>query len=198
MYDESDFIIFEDLTLQGRLGKIREFIDPKFEKTGEQLHDYFSKQGLQVYQHVAKHARRTVNPPVDTWIAFGPNKRGYKKDPHFELGFWDDRMFLKLCLLSESKANPFNAKYLQDSEAAIQQLNDKYGVSGDHTTKGMQLLENTSNYIDRYSKVKSAEFMVGIEWPRHDGFFSNEDQFDIIQSTIADLINIYQIWVIRD
>ena len=50
MYDESDFIIFEDLTLQGRLGKIREFIGPKFEKTGEQLHDYLSKQGLHMYQ----------------------------------------------------------------------------------------------------------------------------------------------------
>jgi len=34
---------------------------------------------------VAKHARRTVNPPDDTWVAFGPDQRGYKKHPHFKV-----------------------------------------------------------------------------------------------------------------
>ena len=36
--------------------------------------------------HVAKHARRSVNPPIDTWVAFAPNKRGYKMLPHFQIG----------------------------------------------------------------------------------------------------------------
>jgi uncharacterized protein YktB (UPF0637 family) len=34
---------------------------------------------------VAKHARRTVNPPDDTWVAFGPDLRGYKKHCHFKV-----------------------------------------------------------------------------------------------------------------
>jgi uncharacterized protein YktB (UPF0637 family) len=38
-----------------------------------------------VFPHVAKHARRTVNPPNDTWVAFGLDKRGYKKDVHFKI-----------------------------------------------------------------------------------------------------------------
>jgi len=197
LYDKSDFEIFNDQTLQGRLGKIRQFIDPKFEMTGNQLQGLFNSQGLTVFQHVAKHARRTVNPPVDTWIAFGPNKRGYKKDPHFELGFWDDRMFLKLCLLSESKANPFNAKYLADSETTINQISDCYGVSADHTKKGMGSLELTEDYIEKYTNVKSAEFMVGIEWMEDDSFFKDSHQFEIIQQSIKDLIDIYKIWVIR-
>jgi len=29
--------------------------------------------------------RRTVNPPDDTWVAFGPEKRGYKKVQHFKV-----------------------------------------------------------------------------------------------------------------
>jgi len=29
--------------------------------------------------------RRTVNPPDDTWVAFGPEKRGYKKAQHLKL-----------------------------------------------------------------------------------------------------------------
>ena len=34
---------------------------------------------------MAKHARRTVNPPDDTWVAFGPDRRGYKKHCHFKV-----------------------------------------------------------------------------------------------------------------
>ena len=36
------------------------------------------------YPHVAKHARRSVNPPKDTWVAFATSKRGYKMLPHFK------------------------------------------------------------------------------------------------------------------
>jgi uncharacterized protein YktB (UPF0637 family) len=31
--------------------------------------------------------RRTVNPPDDTWVAFGPEKRGDKKAQHFKVAF---------------------------------------------------------------------------------------------------------------
>jgi uncharacterized protein YktB (UPF0637 family) len=34
---------------------------------------------------VARHARRTVNPPHDTWVAFALDKRGYKKHCHFKI-----------------------------------------------------------------------------------------------------------------
>ena len=34
---------------------------------------------------MAKHARRTVNPPDDTWVAFALDKRGYKKHCHFKV-----------------------------------------------------------------------------------------------------------------
>src|SRR5439155_1622163 len=41
--------------------------------------------GGDVFAHVAQHARRTVNPPDDTWVAFGPDARGYKKHSHFKI-----------------------------------------------------------------------------------------------------------------
>jgi uncharacterized protein YktB (UPF0637 family) len=44
-----------------------------------------SVTGGETFAHVAKHARRTVNPPDDTWVAFGPDKRGYKKSCHFKV-----------------------------------------------------------------------------------------------------------------
>ena len=44
-----------------------------------------SQAGAPFYAHVARHARRTVNPPDDTWVAFGADRRGYKKTPHFKV-----------------------------------------------------------------------------------------------------------------
>ena len=41
--------------------------------------------GGETFAHVARHARRTVNPPDDTWVAFGPDARGYKKHCHFKV-----------------------------------------------------------------------------------------------------------------
>jgi uncharacterized protein YktB (UPF0637 family) len=35
---------------------------------------------------VAKHMRRSVNPPPDTWVAFNRVKRGYKATAHFSVG----------------------------------------------------------------------------------------------------------------
>jgi uncharacterized protein YktB (UPF0637 family) len=41
--------------------------------------------GAPSYAHVARHLRRTVNPPDDTWVALGPEARGYKKAGHFKV-----------------------------------------------------------------------------------------------------------------
>src|ERR671918_672531 len=41
--------------------------------------------GGPAFAHVARHARRTINPPDDTWVAFGPDLRGYKKHCHFKV-----------------------------------------------------------------------------------------------------------------
>ena len=59
---------------------------PKLEALGHSLLPGVSRAtGSPAYAHVARHARRTVNPPDDTWVAFGPDLRGYKKHPHFKV-----------------------------------------------------------------------------------------------------------------
>jgi uncharacterized protein YktB (UPF0637 family) len=45
----------------------------------------FADRGTETRAHVAKHARRTANPPEDAWVAFGPDRRSYKKAPHFKI-----------------------------------------------------------------------------------------------------------------
>ncbi len=62
---------------------VRETIHPRLRELGDELADpLFRMAGEPMHPHVAKHARRSVNPPEDTWVAFGPNQRGYKKYPY--------------------------------------------------------------------------------------------------------------------
>jgi uncharacterized protein YktB (UPF0637 family) len=85
-FRSSDFKVFDIKGFQPRMGAIREQIRPKLEAIGaELLPDIGRVTGGEIFAHVARHARRTVNPPDDTWVAFGPDKRGYKKSCHFKV-----------------------------------------------------------------------------------------------------------------
>ncbi len=85
-FTASDFKIFDLRGFQPRMAAIRAQIRPKLEALGAELLPNVSRvTGGDAYSHVAKHARRTVNPPDDTWVAFGPDKRGYKKHCHFKV-----------------------------------------------------------------------------------------------------------------
>jgi uncharacterized protein YktB (UPF0637 family) len=81
-----DFQIFAIPGFPGRMAAIRGQIQPKLFALAEEIGPKLTKAaGSDVFSHVAKHMRRTVNPPEDTWVAFGPAKRGYKKGQHFKI-----------------------------------------------------------------------------------------------------------------
>ena len=82
----ADFSVFEVKGFQARMTKIRGRVRPKLEALGHSLAPAVGRSVAgDVFTHVARHARRTVNPPDDTWVAFGPDPRGYKKHCHFKV-----------------------------------------------------------------------------------------------------------------
>jgi len=85
-FNAGDFRAFETKGFQPRMAVIRARIRPKLEAIGHSLIPGVSRAtGTPSYAHVARHARRTVNPPDDTWVALGPEIRGYKKASHFKV-----------------------------------------------------------------------------------------------------------------
>jgi uncharacterized protein YktB (UPF0637 family) len=85
-FNASDFKAFETKGFQPRMAVIRTRIRPKLEAIGHSLVPGVSRAtGAPSYAHVARHLRRTVNPPDDTWVALGPEARGYKKAGHFKV-----------------------------------------------------------------------------------------------------------------
>src|SRR6059036_18208 len=86
LFTSADFKIFDIAAFHERMGSILMKIRPKLTSIGETLAPKVSELvDRPLFVHVAKHARRTVNPPDDTWAAFGRDPRGYKKDVHFKV-----------------------------------------------------------------------------------------------------------------
>jgi uncharacterized protein YktB (UPF0637 family) len=85
-FSSADFKVFELPGFQERMQAIRTRIRPKLEALGQSLAPALERTlGEPTFVHVARHARRTVNPPDDTWVAFAADPRGYKKHPHFKV-----------------------------------------------------------------------------------------------------------------
>src|SRR5215471_10016267 len=85
-FTATDFKVFDIPGFKPRMDAIRTRIRPKLEAAGRDLlPDVARIGGAEAFVHVARHARRTVNPPDDTWVAFALDKRGYKKHCHFKV-----------------------------------------------------------------------------------------------------------------
>lgn len=76
--------VFEIPDFSSRMGRIRGEIRPALLKLSGRLAEMLNASGgpRAWYPHVASHMRRRVNPPPETWLALGPNRRGYKAYAH--------------------------------------------------------------------------------------------------------------------
>ncbi|MHC9536733.1 DUF1054 family protein [Dellaglioa sp. BT-FLS60] len=199
MFIKDDFLVFNDQTLDGRLEKIRTIIDPKFEIVGSELLPFLEEQlGVELYLHIAKHARRSKNPPPDTWMAFSENKRGYKMMPHFEIGFWNDRLFIWLSALADIKDKSLYEKGINESIPAIQKLEETFLWSVDHTNKETITLARmiTQEDSQKWGEVKTKELLIGQNLTTENKFFILDEykQLDYLKETLIPLIEIYKIW----
>lgn len=201
MFTAADFAVFEEPTLTGHMNKIKTVIDPKFVQLSQHLQSIFTQQSVVLYDHVAKHMRRTVNPPVDTWIAFGPHKRGYKKDPHLEIGLWPDAIFVWLMVLREGKQHlPRMVESIQAS-VPLMQAATSLQLSTDHTTADSHCNtpEILATTLQTFGRVPRAEFLIGHVWSRRDFLAQSEvKRQQFIDQTVSQLLPIYQSWLITD
>ncbi len=79
-FTQDDFRVFKIEGFSARLGEIYARVRPRLLRLGDQLAPELARKlRMEFFPHVAKHARRTVNPPPETWVAFGPSPSGYKR-----------------------------------------------------------------------------------------------------------------------
>ncbi|WP_440895177.1 YktB family protein [Amphibacillus sp. Q70] len=195
-FTNQDFDTFHLEGLSNRMTAIQEHIQPKFKTIGIELTDYLAgKLGNEMYLHIAKHARRTVNPPKDTWLAIADNKRGYKKHPHFQVGLFDDRLFIWLAFIYELPEKKKIAQEFLNQIDIFEQLTDDFIISFNHMEKdSIPINELTSQNIQRFRDVKKAELLIGkYIFKENATQLSGHELMDLIKESYDQLIPLYQL-----
>lgn len=197
MFTRADFDIFDDQTLKGRLDKIYTQLDPQFEVFGAQLQAELAAETKREFSlHIAKHLRRFKNPPMNTWMAFSESSRGYKMMPHFEVGFWDDRIFVWFALMAEMPDKTNYAPVLaSQTESLLRDFAD-YDLSYDHMTKQKFPMssENLKLIQDKFAKTKKGEWLLGKVYLKDNPLFDTpEALMNDIQMTLMKMVSLYEL-----
>ncbi|WP_027417538.1 YktB family protein [Aneurinibacillus terranovensis] len=198
-FTETDFHVFTIPGLEARMEALKATIRPKLEALGSHFTPILTAEtGDEMYSHVAKHARRTVHPPSDTWVAWASSKRGYKMLPHFQVGLWETHLFIWFALIYESPIKPHFADNLAASWRQIKtEIPANYVWSFDHTQPGTyphadmndEKMEET---IHRLKNVKKSEILCGITLDRHDSSVSDGHALlSIVEQTFQTLKPLY-------
>lgn len=197
---EEDFQVFHIDGLEERMKAIQNRIQPKFKIIGESLRQKVEiLTGNEMFLHIAKHARRTVNPPNDTWLALCHDKRGYKKHPHFQVGLFDDHVFIWLAFIYELPNKKEIATKLLDQAETVMNIPNDFVISVDHTKKDALKVadltkEDFTNLLTRFRDIKKVELLIGKHINANDPILRDGKAFiDLCEQTIEAVFPIYQL-----
>lgn len=197
-FSQNDFDTFTIEGLDARMYAIEERIRPKFRTIGQTLTDDLSASlGNEMFLHIARHARRTVNPPKDTWLAISANKRGYKQHPHFQIGVYDDHLFIWLAFIYELPNKKEIAKtFLKNVKTIKKIVPADFVISLDHMKKNSTSMKEIvlEEALERFKDVKKAEFLIGRHIAANDPILTDGNELlKLIQETYDTLLPLYQL-----
>lgn len=198
-WTQQDFEVFETPGLEQRMELLINRVRPKFEQLGTTYSAFFSgKSGEEFFPHVAKHMRRTVNPPNDSWVAFAPHKRGYKAVPHFQIGLWESHIFVILAVIYEAPNKKVMAEELLKSDI-LASLPKDFMLSGDHMKPEAESLADLEEagiekLVTRLRDVKKGELVIGRHILRDDASAMSPEGFHaFVEKTFTELLPVYDI-----
>ncbi|TCZ79476.1 DUF1054 domain-containing protein [Paenibacillus albiflavus] len=203
-FHQTDFDTFSIDGLAPRMEALRARIQPKFKALGDELCDDVAMlAGEEMYLHIAQHARRKTNPPKDTWMAICHNKRGYKQHPHFQIGLFDDHLFIWFALIYEAPNKSTIASTLLNHMDKVQAaVPSDYVISTDHMNKAAEKVSELSDQdwqsiLVRFRDVKKAELLIGRHIAANDPLLSDGEKFvSFAKETFSTLIPIYKLAVL--
>lgn len=196
----NDFDVFLIPEFHERMSHLRRDIRPKLAKLGDDLAPKLeSLVGHPLYPHTASHARRRINPPDDTWVAFSRSERAYKRYAHFEVGISLDYVFIRFVVKPEGEDDkPALERYLAQEGPKAFDLkdpspifwyrddhgSDPYPITAINADKAKEILQKT--------KIKSHGFTVGIIVPRTDPVARGAELVTRSYNAIAHLAPLYR------
>ncbi len=119
-FTPTDFAVFKVEGFSERMQQIYARVRPRLMRLGAELAPELARKlHLEFFPHVARHARRTVNPPPETWAAFGPSPRGYKRYGYLALCISGAGLHARVVVKSEADRRPEMARGLRGNAAQL-------------------------------------------------------------------------------
>lgn len=119
-FTRNHFQVFSIEGFNERMQQIYAHVRPKLLRLGDELAPELARKlHMEFFPHVAKHARRTVNPPPETWAAFGPSPKGYKRYGYLALCISGAGIHARAVVKSEADKRPEMARLLQSKAAEL-------------------------------------------------------------------------------
>lgn len=197
-FTQQDFDVFKINGLEARIEELIAETRPKLENLGKVLAPFLTKlTGQEHFAHVAKHARRTKNPPDDTWVAFSTNKRGYKMLPNFQIGLFKDHAFVQYGIIYEAPGKARVSKIWEEQITDILSLGEDYFITLDHMKPEKLLIDDIDKKevkkgLERLANVKKGEFLIGkIYYPGDSELKTDESFLEDVKDTLATLSQFY-------
>ncbi|WP_256761574.1 YktB family protein [Cohnella sp. WQ 127256] len=199
-FERRDFEVFEIEGLEQRMDALIERVRPKFHQLGEHIAPFLGQlNGEEMFTHVAKHARRTVNPPNDSWVAFANNKRGYKAHPHFQIGLWSTHVFVQFAIIYECpNKNVFAERALTELDSIRKSVPAHFVWSKDHMvptglTHSKLTDSELTDLFNRLKNVKASELTCGIHIERGNPILADSGEFvKCVEETFRTLLPLYR------
>ncbi|GAM14620.1 YktB family protein [Mesobacillus selenatarsenatis] len=200
-FEQADFDVFKIDGLDERMDALKSQIRPKLEDLGRHFAPTLSSiAGDEMHYHVAKHARRTKNPPKDTWVAFASNSRGYKMLPHFQIGLWETHVFIWFAVIYEAPEKEAIGKKLEENIHSIYtRIPKDFYWSIDHMKPEARVhselsKEDLLSMFKRLQTVKKAEILCGLNIPREEAVkLSGEEMLSKIEFVFKEILPLYKL-----
>ncbi|HVA82216.1 MAG TPA: DUF1054 family protein [Candidatus Binataceae bacterium] len=119
-FSQSDFRVFEIEGFSARMEQIGARVRPRLARLGAELAPELARKlHLEFFPHVAKHMRRTVNPPAETWTAWGPSPKGYKRYAYLALCISSLGLHARVVVKPEADHRAEMARRIGEKSAAL-------------------------------------------------------------------------------
>ena len=186
--------------LEYRMDALKTNIRPKLEFLGNYFAPTLSSMlGEEIYPHVAKHARRTINPPNDTWVAFQLILEAIRCYLIFKLVYGEPIYLFGLRLFMKHHIKQNLLITLQmNIDKFIQDIPDDFVWSLDHMKpdvlhhKDLSKEDLTSMFV-RLQSVKKAEILCGYQIPRDQAIhMSGQQILDKVDFVFNELNPLYK------
>jgi uncharacterized protein YktB (UPF0637 family) len=166
-----DFEVFRVEGFDERMQQIYAYVRPKLIRLGDELAPEIARRlHMEFFPHVAKHARRTVNPPPETWAAFGPSSKGYTRFGYLALCISGAGIHARAVVKSEADQRPEMGRLLKAHGAQLVKAFDGITIARYDKWDFCQMPEGAAADADFFSALglnlekKNGGIDVGFGW----------------------------------